>query len=70
MISAVAISVFYMSPILTLFFSYLGALQIANWKKVCIDQFIFAPVYTCGVISLKLFVNTTTPAGSIPFEVQ
>jgi hypothetical protein len=51
---AMTIAEVYMTPMVLVFFTYLGHTNLSKFQKVFVDQFVFAPVYTAGVIALKL----------------
>jgi hypothetical protein len=49
------ISIVYMTPILLWFYGALGKVQIGGiLGKLVVDQFIFSPVFTTGIIGLRL----------------
>jgi hypothetical protein len=63
------ISSMYMTPILIVFFSYLGRSKLSKPQKVFVDQFLFAPMYTAGIIALRLLFIGSLPLSQIPAQV-
>ncbi|RYH16503.1 hypothetical protein EON65_29965 [archaeon] len=55
----VIINFIFMTPILLAFISYLNNLQASNLTKLAIDQLLFSPPFTAGIIGLRLFLLGT-----------
>ena len=50
------ITFIFITPILLIFFKHLNKLSIGNIFKLIIDQFVFSPVFTFSILSLRLYL--------------
>lgn len=50
------ISFIFITPILLSFYKLLNNLTVGNLGKLIIDQFLFSPVFTFGILSLRLYL--------------
>lgn len=50
------ISAVYITPILMIFYSYLNKSKANNVTKLIIDQIIFSPIFTFGIILLRVLI--------------
>ena len=51
------IGIIYVTPVILLFYSYLNKFPYGgNIGKLIVDQFLFSPIFTFGIIALRLFM--------------
>ena len=62
----IMISFFYMTPILMIFFSKLNSMKGGVVAKLVVDQFVFSPFFTTGIIALRLIFYTKADISTVP----
>eukprot|EP01041_Mallomonas_annulata_P004260 gene4260-8481_t len=60
---------FYNTPILMWFFNFLSKSNLGVIGQLLLDQFVFAPPFTAGILSLRAYYLTKTPLLLIPMQV-
>jgi hypothetical protein len=63
------INFIFITPTLLIFYKQLSKLSINNMFKLSIDQFVFAPLFTFCILSLRLYLLGENNIYQIPIEV-
>jgi hypothetical protein len=63
------INFIFITPILLIFYKQLSKLSINNMFKLIIDQFVFSPLFTFCILSLRLYLLGENHIYQIPIEV-
>ena len=63
------INIIYHTPILYVFYTWLNALHLNMVWTLIIDQLLFSPLFTCGVVALRMFLRGGE-IGAIPRTVM